>query len=348
MKIRSALELFDDLINLNADEWNTKLAKELGMTLDELKFAFIMRDKIAITEDRVKLDVYKIQIQQSGSVQKDKDTENLDNYNNSDTQNQRDKILHKPTKLDRYTIRVNDSDTIIDSIACTGKIIVGMDFSKAELADSYFCHCIFYNCDFREANLTENTFQSCIFNSCSFLKADFMNSIVSKGLFIDCNLDNTTFDCSFITDTPFIASQLNFSSFMQATLLNSGFTDCDLMHSQLIDSKHVSCSWTQCNFTDAKFKRSRLTDLIIVKADMTGCDFDLSLVSCLTLSECKYNEKYAELFKMNHLLFSPSVMEWEQPEKEAEDDKQNDGNDDKGPDDFNGEGPGFDSNYGED
>lgn len=348
MKFRSGPELFKNLMDMCADVWNITLAKELGMTVDELKYAFIMRDKIAITEDRVKLDIYKLDIERNGELQKDIDEENLKKYE-SPGKEDKSKILKQPTKLDKYTVRVNNNKTIIDSIACTGKIIVGMDFSEAQLEDSYFCHCIFFNCDFRETNLSENTFQSCVFNSCSFVKSDFMNSIISKGLFIDCNMDNSTFDCAFITDSPFIACQLNFCSFMQATMINSGFTNCDLMHGQFTDSKHVSVSWTQCNFTDSKFKRCRLTDLIMVKANLGGCDLEGSLVSCLTLSECNYDDKYCELFKMNHLLFSPSVMEWE---KYQQDDNQEDENkqdlDDNNDFPTPPEPDSYDSNYGDD
>lgn len=357
MKFRTGPELFSDLMEMAADRWNATLAKELGITLEELKYAFIMRDKIPVTEDRIKLDIYKLEIEKSGNLQKEVDNENLKKYESPSEPNKSD-ILHKPTKLDKYTIRVNNNNTIISSIACTGKIIVGMDFSKAQLEDSYFCHCIFFNCDFREANLSENTFQSCVFNSCSFLKTDFMNSIISKGLFIDCNMDNATLDCVIITDSPFIACQLNFTSFMQATLINTGFTDCDLMHGQFTDSKHVSSSWTQCNFTDSKFKRCRLTDLIIIKADFGGCDFEGSLVSCLTLTESKYDDKYIELFKMNHLLFSPSVMEWEkfqEEEKEEEEIPNKEKEEDEEIEDNNFSPPpppeppeSFDSNYGED
>lgn len=353
MKFRSGSELFRDLVQMNADLWNTSIAKELNMSVEELKYAFIMRDKLIVTEDRVKLDIYKLEIERNGNLQKEIDDENFKKYESLETPN-KSKILHEPTKLDKYTVRVNNNKTIIDSIACTGKIIVGMDFSKAQLEDSYFCHCIFFNCDFREANLSENTFQSCVFNSCSFIKTDFMNGIISKGLFIDCNMDNSTFDCAIITDSPFIACQLNFCSFMQATMVNSGFTDCDLMHGQFTDSKHVSVSWTQCNFTDSKFKRCRLTDLIMVKVNLTGCDLEGSLVSCLTLSECSYDNKYIELFKMNHLLFSPSIMEWEKyQEDDIEDDniEDEDGNHDEPPTSSQPPPPepdNFDSNYGDD
>ena len=40
MKIRSGPELFTDLMGMTADVWNVTLAKELGMTLEELKYAF--------------------------------------------------------------------------------------------------------------------------------------------------------------------------------------------------------------------------------------------------------------------------------------------------------------------
>ena len=83
MQIRSAEELFKDLIELNADQWNIKLAKELSMDINEFKTSFLIRDKLTnISEDRIKLDLYKIQIKEHGEEQKKKDDEN---YKKSET-----------------------------------------------------------------------------------------------------------------------------------------------------------------------------------------------------------------------------------------------------------------------
>jgi uncharacterized protein YjbI with pentapeptide repeats len=312
--MRNASELLDDLINLNADEWNTKLAAELNMNIIDFKNSFLIRDKLTnISEDRIKLEVYKIQIKDFGDIQQGRDESNIQKIETGavDENETGDDILYSPTTLSKFTVRENDGKKIVESISCTGKIIVGMDFSNAELDMSYFCHCIFYNCSFNEASLAETTFQSCIFNSCPFGKTDLTDSVISRTVFIDCNMDNACLNCAILTDSPIIACQINFGTFVQAIFINSGFIDCDAIQADFTDTKFSSVSMVKVNFKDSIFKRARLIDILMTRCDLVGCDLTQVMVTALTASSCKYEDKYIELFKMNHFLFSPSVNEWE-------------------------------------
>ncbi len=314
MQIRDSSELLRDLINMTADQWNTRLAQELNMNPNDFRNSFLVRDKLTnISEDRIKLDLYKMQLKDFGNEQLETDDNNFRKIETGklDEDETGDDILYAPTTLTKFTIREHDGKKIIESISCTGKIIVGMDFANAELDLSYFCHCIFYNCSFNEASLTETTFQTCIFNSCSFLNADFTDTVISKTVFTDCNMDNSCFNCSVLTDSPIIACQANFSTFIQAVLVNVGIIDTDIIQSDFTDVKFSSVSVVKANFKDTIFKRARLIDILMTRCDLKGCDLTQVTVTAFTAGGCEYDDKYIELFKMNHLLFSPSVVEWE-------------------------------------
>jgi hypothetical protein len=71
------------------------------------------------------------------------------------------------------------------------------------------------------------------------------------------------------------------------------------------------------NFKDTIFKRVRFIDILMTRCDLKGCDLTQATVTAFTASRCEYDDKYIELFKMNHFLFSPSVMEWEKNEGET-------------------------------
>lgn len=317
---RSGPELLEDLINLNADEWNLKLAMELGVSVEFLRASFITRDKISLTEDKIKLDVYKIKIKDFGEIQDKVDASNIEELKEADSEEEAREIIHRPTKLDKFTLRVVSSKPVIESISATGKIIIGMDFSNAQLSDSFFCHCVFYNCDFTGADLGEGVFQTCVMNSCCFLRSDFRNAVITRGLILDCNFDNVTFDGSTISETAVIASQFNFGSFLQTNFLNSGFSECDLHSSNWSDGTIITASFTNCNINDSKFRRTRLCDIILIKVKLLGCDFDTAMLTSITSSLLEYDAKYLQLFKMNHMLFSPSVVEWEpHPENTSDD-----------------------------
>ena len=315
MKFRSSSELFTDLINLNADEWNIKLAKELKMTIEQMKSLFVLKDKLNMTEDRVKLVLYKKDIRKSGEVQKEVDEQTKRNINNIQIENP-ERQLEIPTKLDKYTIRVKDDETVIESMSCTGKIIVGLDFSNSELDNSFFSHCTFYNCDFSEVDFTDSAFQTCVFNSCYFTKTELTNSVFSRCTFLDCPADYSIWQYTVFTDTTFIACQLNFSDFNSASFLNGGLCDCSAINSDWKDFVFTSTSMTSIELNDTNLHRAKFRDVMLVRVNLLGCDLDYITVTSLTATICKYDSKYEDLFQLNHFIFSPAIVEWEKIDDE--------------------------------
>ena len=292
---RDGESIFEDLLNLNADEWNTLLAKELNLSLNQIKELILSRE-LKLDEPKPKIDISKSKIKNhitKGSTE----------------------VIDSAHLLNNYVITFEPNEELITSIACTGKIIVGLDFSKAQLIDSYFCHCIFYNCKFSNANLNGAVLNFCTFNSCDFEKADFTSSTISRNRFIECNLKNTTFEYIVMSDCIVIASKLNNSIFNQSKILYSGFNDCDARETQWKDVDVVQSSFTNVNMHSSNFKRAKIIDSILIRSIFLNCDFNMFVVSAITTADCTYDEKNAEFFNMTHLVYNPSIFEWEKKKK---------------------------------
>jgi hypothetical protein len=125
--IRDSEQLLNDLINLNADAWNTKLAKELGVTVEVLRSITSKKDSITLSEDMIHLSV-----------------------KNEDIKKTVKQISSGSNPINKYVIRyINNGETDkFIGMSCTGKVIIGIDFSESDMSNSYFCDCTFFNCSF--------------------------------------------------------------------------------------------------------------------------------------------------------------------------------------------------------
>jgi fluoroquinolone resistance protein len=305
--MRDAQELFEDLVNLTSDDWNAKVAAELGMSVELLKIAVITKENLSNSEDRLHLDIKSNDVTELFESQKGEDVE----ANNSPIEDDR---LYTSRSLNKYVMRINDYAPYANSIACTGKIIVGLDFRDADLADSYFCECVFFNCDFTGTQLSTVAFSGCAFNDCTLVGADFSGSVVTRCRFMESNLDNTLFEYAVITDSVMLACQLMLSNFFQAKILNSGFNDCTGNGISFKDVAFISTAFTLCVFPDSNFKRTSLIDVILVQTDFRGCSFEGASATCVTSSRTMVDDKFKYLLEMSHSLFSPGIFGWETEE----------------------------------
>ena len=145
---------FKDLVNLKADEWNERVAIEYDISVEELKDIVIRRD-LRLLENRIKHQVTKDEIEEMASDQKEIDLFNVDLFADGDNS-----VIYEPTVLDKFIVKISDTDDIVDSIALTGKIVVGADFRGKRY--SYFvgsclCGCWCYiDCNYECCSYTEN------------------------------------------------------------------------------------------------------------------------------------------------------------------------------------------------
>lgn len=311
---------FKDLVNLKADEWNERVAIEYDISVEELKDIVIRRD-LRLLENRIKHQVTKDEIEEMASDQKEIDLFNVDLFADGDNS-----VIYEPTVLDKFTVKISDTDDIVDSIALTGKIVVGADFSKSNLSDSYFCGCTFYQCNLRDVDFGNSVFVSCDFIACDMTSLDFTGSTISRSHIYESSLVGSHFDYVAMSDSMVVESNMDRSTSIQSRLMFTGFSDISMVSLDWKDSDIVQCTFTHCDLKDSDFKRVVMVDSMLIRSNLIGADLNSLSVTCISMSSCTYDEKYKSFFEMDHLLYSPAVFEWEDVDDymDEEDDDEED------------------------
>lgn len=296
---------FHNLVNLKADQWNCLVADAYDVPVEELKELVLIKN-VESNGSHVKYEINKNQIEELANYQANIDYDNALKYKAGD-----DSIINEPSVIDKFRIKISDTKDIVDSIALTGKIIIGADFSKSNLSDSYFCGCVFYDCKFDHVNFGNSVFVSCDFILASMKHTDFNGSTLTRCHFFDSNLSSSVFDYVALSDGMVVNSVLDNMSAVQSRIMFSGFSDCVMNEAKWKDTDIILSTFTNITMTNIDFKRSVITDCIFIRSDLTGCDLSSLSVTCITLTNCKYDDRYKHFFDMEQLLYSPSVFEWD-------------------------------------
>lgn len=294
---RNNAQILDDLVNLNADEWNILLSEEMNISVNILKKLSLARE--FISDDKSKIIIYK------------------DTFKEIFKQTQYEKtllndVMDTSNILDKYVVMMSDEEQVINSISCSGKIIVGLDFTKAHLEDSYFSNCVFYNCNFTDTNFGSSVFNSCTMNHCNNQNADFGVSTLSRNKFISCNFKSAGLEYSVFTDNAFLSCDLSQTSFRQSKILYTGFNECNIKGTDFREVDFVQLSSVDSDFKYSDFRKAKMVDSILLRTNLSKCNLDTFSASAITHNQCNIDDKYKDYFKMAHHLNTPSLFEWEQ------------------------------------
>lgn len=302
--MRNSSQLIHDLIHLNADEWNSKLASELGgINLDLLKSTISVKELFTHSEDRIHATIKKGLL----SKELEKTSKTADGVVDLDT-NLND---IKPNNLTKYVVRMNEGKVISNALSCTGKYIVGMDFRNSDLAGSYFCDCIFFNCDFSDSNMDCLVVNGCIFNSCVLSNVNLTGSFIIKSTFIDSILNDSSISFGSISDTMFVGITGLCSNFSDVRVSGVGFVDCMFNQSDFKNIILVMSSIAMSEFSDVDFNGAGIIDCIFTDTDFSGSDFSECTISCVSSSRNRGNASFNVIVKSSDSSESPSKFEWD-------------------------------------
>ena len=308
--MRTSKQLFNDLVNLTADEWNKKMSTELGVSVEHLRAHLVVKETLTRSEDRLNITVMKAKVS---------------NEFKKETNSMGESFLVTP-KLSKYVLRMRDGDEIIaHSIACTGKFIIGMDFRDSELSGSYFCDCVFFNCDFSKSQMDTTVFNGCVINNCFFHGVDLSTSYIIRSSILDSVFNDSTLDNSTIIDTMFIGVQGVMCKMSDTRISGSGFVESFFIGSQMPGSFWVMTSSIMTEFRDSDMSESSFLDCIFTSSDFRGCSFKDSNFSCVTVSRNKGDAKMNELFEESIQLRSQAEFEFKaRHEQRSMDDRMED------------------------
>lgn len=302
-------KILDKLINSTADEWNSRVAMSIGVPVSSLRDMVISRE-LRIAESKINLYIDKHLIDDIAKDQLTEDADTKVKLLNADNES-----AYNPTIIDKFIIKVKSAeDNIVESIALTGKILVGVDFSESDLSNSYFCGCVFYNCSFKNCSLESSVITGCVFNTCDFTECDLTGSTIARTQIYESTLINSVFEYCSISDSALLSNVFDSSTFIQSKILFTGISDSSLIKCDFKDTDIVQCSLVNSDFSSGDFKRSTLVDSILVRSNFSSCDLASLMVTCITQVKCLYDSKYESLFAMDLLLYSPALFEWESEE----------------------------------
>jgi uncharacterized protein YjbI with pentapeptide repeats len=295
---------FKDLVDLKADEWNTKVAEEYGIPVEEIKEQILRRD-LRLLDNRLTHRITKDEIEQMAEEQKLLDRTIVEIFKDGDSS-----VIYEATAIDKFKIKITDTEDIVDSVAITGKIIIGATFRNSNLSSSYFCGCTFYQCNLSNVDFGNSVFIGCDFVNCNMHNIDFNGSTISRCHIYECNMNSSVCDYVALSDSMIVACNLDDLSITQSRILFTGFNDCSCVNVKWKESDIIQCAYTSCDCKHSDFKRVTLVDSIIIRCILIGCDLNSLSVTCITVSDSDYDDRYKHFFEREHLLYSPSIFEW--------------------------------------
>ena len=139
----------------------------------------------------------------------------------------------------------------------------GLDFSDANLSNSFLLNCILDDCDFENASMIKTQLINSSGKNIDFQKAKLNNANLTEVDFTNANFSNSILASAYAYNAKIIKS--NFYN----TLANAAtFRKCNLSYSNFKNSKLVDCNFresilTDCDFTNSniEFSQFSLTDL---------------------------------------------------------------------------------------
>lgn len=304
--------IIQNLIELNADEWNQLIADKMEIDVSILTDQLSLRQTLSMTEDKINVSMDKVRI---GNIARKTVSEYLNGTKWASEDDSESEKYIPPD--DRYIKNTNDEEysgdeIIIESLACYGKVIAGIDFTGSVLDGSFFSGCVFFNCIFSNTGLNNSKFINCIFNLCDFSGTGMDNVHINRSRFIDCVLDRASIDYSYISDTIMIACQFIGVTAMYSHITYSGINECILKGINLKGCEFITSSVISSDFSDSIFKSSSILDSVFMRCDFTGADFSNTSYNLITSDAIKYDGEYIGIFSMDSGLFHPALNEFEE------------------------------------
>ena len=141
----------------------------------------------------------------------------------------------------------------------TDQLFEGHNFAEKPL-EADFEECIFRNSVFAKANLSGLSFTNCTFENCDLSGAKLLKTAIQECEFIDCKMLGLAFEaCApILFQITCTRCTLNFSSFYQVDLTNSGFNTCKLLEADFTEADLSDISLSGCDLSGATFDHTRL------------------------------------------------------------------------------------------
>jgi uncharacterized protein YjbI with pentapeptide repeats len=291
--------MLEELIELNADEWNTFIARRLGMDVNRLREVVVQKEEMDNNSNEMRVDgdvqslrsaVLNARKKYISSLNNDRIAElrkKLDTTSKENTEmpeldegpppeSEDGPDSHIPShRPDDFSVHVNNDIIEVNGAVFVGKIITHIDFVNVDFTGSMFSACVFFKCTFDGCVMNDTTFSNCTINQCSMIGQHLLDTSFFRCVFMDTSLNGAIVNDSIIVDTAYMDCQLQGATFDRARINTCAFSRSDFSRSRFTKANIKQCSFSECSLTDTDFQYSHLFDDVFVKCDVLGIELNM-------------------------------------------------------------------------
>ena len=295
--MRNLEALIDDLLNLTAFEWNSKLAEEFGFdyeamvsTCNDYRYAVLSEDHFhAVVEhsNEVVKEVLDRNTAVANKQSEKEDSEDVESENTHELEIISDEnLIYKNISTYRRAI---SGVYFNPGQEYRGYLFFGLDFSACEMIGAIFEECIFNNCTLNDVGFTDAVFIGCKFIECEITKCEMSDTIWTKTSTYGVTFNSSCIEKSNIFEmishmTGFIACEMDGSSmtachFHQVDFDSSSLKNAKAVYNVMTSSKMINSNLRGINFVSNKLIGCELSRLHVDNAIQYANSFTASSVS---------------------------------------------------------------------
>jgi len=181
-------------------------------------------------------------------------------------------IPKDPTLIDDFAAYAQNflaEELPICEIEISKEEVEGAEFNRIEIRESFFKNCTFRSCNFEKASFIDVIFQNCDLSGCKFSGAYF-----ERCRFVSCKGIGLDMSDTIVKQTAFEQSNLQYTYFYKAKLLDILFEQVDFTEASLTESELKRFTTTNSRFVKTNFFKTRLATI-----DFTDNEFIAPIVS---------------------------------------------------------------------
>ena len=269
--MRNPEELLSDLSELTSMEWNSVLAEEYKMELN---------DFIRVVSN------YNYQIASEDNI----------HHKMKPVFSLKDKIVETPSLTVSSYIR-DLGDVEFNPGECFDNIIFcGFIFNKANAIANLVKNCVYYNCISTNSVFGSSQYVQDKFIDCDFSETDFSECIVTKCVFYDCSFRKARFISSNFYDCVFYNCDFNESD-MDASLINSSFIhNCSFNQASIKSNSYTSNSISYCSYSNSSLRDTSFYDCNLININFISSNLDGVVLIGTESNNALIDEMYSDIF----------------------------------------------------
>jgi fluoroquinolone resistance protein len=151
------------------------------------------------------------------------------------------------------------TEQLLEGESFDDQTFVGLELSRADLADKLFAGCTFRNVKLSESRWSRARLEECVFEACDLTRLAPAEMALRGVQFNRCKMMGIDWSgVGQYPDLSFADCNLDYSSFTSLRLRKTPFVRCSLVEASFVDADLTEARFDSCRFTGARFERCDL------------------------------------------------------------------------------------------